>query len=335
MDSDITSARKPRKAIGSVLFFKRLILAFITLITFSLIFACVMLKIQNFQLRADTARLQLDIESVQIKLNAIKEAEAAAKAETEAKAAAIGIQNPTPVTTIGSAVSGEALSYQLMFPDLYCDPQVSVALPDKTLFLTFDDGPSENTVKVLDVLKKHGISATFFVAGGTSKRSTELIQRIVAEGHSLGVHTYTHNYEAIYASVEDYLTDFKKEYDLIYSATGVKPSIFRFPGGSINSYDRSIYQQLIAEMTRRGFTYYDWSISSGDGASTTTAAAFKANILSGADKLGKGIVLMHDSISRTNTVGILDEVIVELIHRGYKFASINNKVMPVTFLYIH
>jgi len=322
--SDIAKIKNPTKAIGSVLFFKRIILSFLSLLIFSLLFGCVMLKIQNHQLFAETLQLRSDLEIIQTRLNA----------EDAENAAIIAASTPT-VPTAGASASKESFPYQTMYPELYCKQQVPISSPAKTVFLTFDDGPSENTVKVLDILKKYDVKATFFVVGNASARGVELMKRIVAEGHSIGVHTYTHDYKTIYASIESYLADFKKEYDLISSTTGVTPTIFRFPGGSINSYDRGIYQQLIAEMTRRGFTYYDWSVSSGDGSTATTSASIKSNIVDTIAKVDHGIVLMHDSAANGNTSGVLEEVIVELLHRGYQFAPINNEVMPVTFLYLH
>ncbi len=322
--------QKAKSSIGSVTFFKYLIVLILSLLILSLISINILFQVQNRQLVQEILQLQLEMESVQLGLNSAHNATDAISPAPSATPSA----TPSAAPSAASVPTKESFPYQVMFPDLYAQRQYPVATPPKTLFLTFDDGPSENTVKVLAILKKHSIKATFFVVGKDNARSIELMKQIVEEGHSIGVHTYTHVYEIIYSSIEAYLEDFKLEYDLIYKATGIKPSIFRFPGGSINSYNRNIYQQLIAEMTRRGFTYYDWNISSGDGSSNTTAASIKNNILSKASQLGQGIVLMHDAASKGSTAGVLEEVIVELISRGFKFAPIDNKVIPITFLYL-
>jgi len=129
---------------------------------------------------------------------------------------------------------------------------------EKICYLTFDDGPdAENTAYILDVLKEHNAKATFFVVYKDYKEERALYKRIAEEGHTIGVHTASHNYNKIYASVEDYLDDFERCSEQIESVTGVKPEIFRFPGGSVNSYNAGIYQEIIAEMVRRGYTYYD------------------------------------------------------------------------------
>ena len=116
----------------------------------------------------------------------------------------------------------------------------------KTVYLTFDDGPSARTPEVLKILEEYGVKATFFVVGKDTEQSKQWMRDIVAAGHTIGVHSFTHDYREIYSSVEDYLDDFAKEYALIEEVTGVPPQIFRFPGGSINAYNGHIYQEIVA-----------------------------------------------------------------------------------------
>lgn len=106
----------------------------------------------------------------------------------------------------------------------------------KTMYLTFDDGPSEeNTAAVLDILKEYNIQATFFVVGENVRRHPEVARRIVEEGHTIGIHCNRHEYGELYESVDSYLADFREAYDAVYEVTGVEAKLFRFPGGSINS----------------------------------------------------------------------------------------------------
>ena len=160
------------------------------------------------------------------------------------------------------------LPYQKEYENLYIDNGFSFAVPDKNekvWYLTFDDGPNtEVTPKVLDTLKEYGAKATFFVIYRDGEEEKALYKRIVEESHTLGIHSTTHNYTQIYASVESYLENFSKISNHLEEITGLKPEIFRFPGGSVNSYNKSVYQQIIAEMARRGYVYYDWNYSSGD-----------------------------------------------------------------------
>ena len=127
----------------------------------------------------------------------------------------------------------------------------------KTMYLTFDDGPSEeNTAAVLDILKEYNIQATFFVVGENVRRHPEVARRIVEEGHTIGIHCNRHEYGELYESVDSYLADFREAHDAVYEVTGVEAKLFRFPGGSLNSYNKDVYEEIIAEMTEKGFIYF-------------------------------------------------------------------------------
>ena len=127
----------------------------------------------------------------------------------------------------------------------------------------------------------------------------------------------------IYTSVEDYLNDFKKVYDKVYEITGVKPEIFRFPGGSVNGYNGDIYQELIAEMMRRGFSYYDWNVSSADATGSISADTITKNCLSGIHAYRRSIVLMHDSAAKKTTAQALPGLLDTLIAEGYELSLIH------------
>lgn len=132
----------------------------------------------------------------------------------------------------------------------------------KTMYLTFDDGPFvENTGRVLDILEKRGIKATFFLVGEYVERNPDMARRIVEEGHSIGIHCYRHDYETLYASTDSYIADFERAHQLVLEVTGVDCKMFRFPGGSINSYNQEVKDGIIQEMTERGYIYYDWNAS--------------------------------------------------------------------------
>ncbi len=126
--------------------------------------------------------------------------------------------------------------------DLYFHP--------KTMYLTFDDGPYvENTARVLDVLKARGIKATFFLVGENVEKNPEMAKRIAEEGHTIGIHCYSHDYKTIYQSVDSYVQDFEKAYQVIKETTGVEAKFFRFPGGSVNAYNKKVCKEIAAEMT--------------------------------------------------------------------------------------
>lgn len=219
-------------------------------------------------------------------------------------------------------------SYRKLFPDLNVTPAASFKPIDpKVVYLTFDDGPFVMSDNYLDVLKKHGVKATFFVIGRADEASKARLKRMADEGHTVAPHSYTHKYNKIYASVAEFLHDFKHINDLIESATGQEPDIFRFPGGSVNTYNRETRTDIIDEMHRRGYTHYDWSISSRDTEKNATVKSTKENILENIDNVPHKIILMHEG--KLDTLVALEEIIVELKRRGYRFERLTKDVLPI------
>ncbi|MBC5581973.1 polysaccharide deacetylase [Anaerofilum sp. BX8] len=304
---------------GSVRFFKHLILAGIALMIVIPAGLCVFWGLRAHQLDAVNRQLVLQLKTLQ--------APAAAAADPSQAEAGFPLQE---------RVWTEELPYQKLYPDLYCTPPTEPVYLEKVIYLTFDDGPSDHTEEILDILAQNDVKATFFVVGRShdTPAGREALQRIVREGHTLGIHSYSHDYLQIYTSVESFLDDFNEMFTYIQSVTGVTPTIFRFPGGSVNTYNSGVYREIISEMTRRGFTYFDWNLAAGDAATAAVPAAqISDNILSGALGVMRGIVLLHDSSGKQTTVEALPEVIAGLRDQGFTFAALNNEVRPIHFFY--
>lgn len=225
-------------------------------------------------------------------------------------------------------VSGEH-SYEALYPDMYVDAPESYVREEGTIYMTFDDGPSQYTYSILYTLKNRNVKATFFVVPNRSEACAETLRQIAADGHAIGVHSASHEYEKIYASVEAFLEDFHEAWDIIYQATGQKTQIFRFPGGSKNDYDVATRDAIIAEMTRRGFRYFDWNVESGDIAGKTWTEMYNS-IPTDIEGKFRSFVLMHDTSK--GGLYVLDDVLKVLINAGYKFDRINNDTQPVQFV---
>ena len=221
--------------------------------------------------------------------------------------------------------------YSQLYPNLYATRPAKQISQNKTIYLTFDDGPSERTAEILDILKQNNIKATFFVIGNKSDQAKELMKRIVAEGHTIAPHTYTHEFKQIYSSVEAYLEDFNKIYNLIYENTGVKSTIFRFAGGSKNGFNKNNYRDIIAEMTRRGFDYFDWNLSTGDAVKKTPTPAVTciSNVTKNSANYNTAVILAHDAAPKKTTVEALPGLIKELKAQGFKFDKLSNNISPV------
>lgn len=200
----------------------------------------------------------------------------------------------------------------------------------RQVYFTFDDGPSEQTEEILDVLKNNNLKATFFVVGKTDERSKELYRRIVDEGHTIGLHSYSHKYSDIYASKAAFLADLQKISDLIYQTTGQRTMLYRFPGGSSNKVSNVDMQLLIQYLNESGYTYYDWNVMSGDASTQNfSAEVLTQNVMSGIKKNQTSIVLYHDADSRTATVKSLTDVIDQLIDMGAQILPIDDNTKKI------
>lgn len=192
-------------------------------------------------------------------------------------------------------------------------------------------------MKVLDILKEYDIKATFFVIGKSGDYEKNLYQRIVDEGHTLGNHTYSHNYKEIYSSEENFLRDFKKLEDYIHQLTGVKMEIMRFPGGSNNTMshkysDDKFMRRITTKILYDGYQYFDWNVDSKDAKAVKQDRDIIINtVLEGARNNNPAIVLFHDSSPKTSTVEALPFIIEELIKEGYTFDVLNKDSFYVQF----
>lgn len=241
------------------------------------------------------------------------------------------LSDTTIIETTTQIASTAIYDYQNKYPELYCQPPSNVQYTNK-IYLTFDDGPSNLTETNLDILKQNNVKATFFVVGSYAENRKEVLKRIVDEGHSIGIHTYSHKYKEIYESVESFLDDFAKTYNIIYDATGIAPNIYRFPGGSNTIFNEDIRTELIKEMDRRGFTYFDWNVSSEDATGQDfSAEEIENNVVSNLHINGESIVLMHDLNKQKSTSMALKNIIKSAKQNGYEFDSLNNNVGPVQF----
>jgi peptidoglycan-N-acetylglucosamine deacetylase len=206
---------------------------------------------------------------------------------------------------------------------------------DKTAYLTFDDGPSDNTIKILDILKENNIKATFFVNGHPECK--QIYERIVNEGHTLANHTYSHDYAALYKTIDGFNKDKQKLDDFLFSITGIRPQILRFPGGSNNHVSYSyggvdFMDKLTKYEKQNGVKYFDWNVDSTDASVLTQGKDKIINeVLSGAKNKKQAIILMHDSKPKTTTAEALPEIIKGLKSQGFKFSVLTPQVSGVQF----
>ena len=212
-------------------------------------------------------------------------------------------------------------------------PGVSVGTTEqsdeKIVYLTLDDGPSDNTQAVLDILDKYNAKATFFVTGEMPEYK-DMIKAAYDKGHTIGMHTYSHDYAKVYASVDAYFQDLDQIGQMVQEEIGYVPGFIRFPGGSSNTvskkYTAGIMSTLVQEVQNRGYQYYDWNVSSGDGGTATTEEIIAQ---SETDKYHQVMLLFHDAATKETTIEALPTVLEYYKNLGYSFKAIDRESLVV------
>ena len=193
------------------------------------------------------------------------------------------------------------------------------------VYLTFDDGPSIYTNDILDILDSYNVKATFFVVGKEETNAEEALQRIVDEGHTLGMHSYSHKYKELYESMDSFTQDFARIRDYIYQATGEESVCYRFPGGSSNTVSEIDMHDFIDYLDSQGVEYYDWNVSSGDGGSRNLSIdTLLENCTEDIDTRDTSIILLHDSAEKPTTVEALPDIIENILARP------DTVILPIT-----
>ena len=193
------------------------------------------------------------------------------------------------------------------------------------VYLTFDNVPSEHTSEILDVLQAYGVKATFFVNGNQDEEMLPVYQRIVDEGHTLGMNSYSNQYSVIYQSEDAFEQDYMTLKNFLKQTTGVDSLYYRFPGGSSNTVSEIDMHEFIDYLESQGVEYYDWNVSSGDGGSMKlTTDTLLENCTKDIDTRDTSIILLHDSAEKPTTVEALPEIIENILARP------DTVILPIT-----
>lgn len=196
------------------------------------------------------------------------------------------------------------------------------AQPEKVIYLTFDDGPGPYTERLLDVLAQHNAHATFFLVN-TGYRMDALLNRMVQEGHGVGIHSLSHDFRVIYSSEEAFWADLRGMQELIREKTGVETNLMRFPGGSSNTISRrsqGIMSRLTRQVTEAGFCYFDWNVDSGDAWGCADEEAIYRNVIGGIRGKTTAVVLQHDI--HAHSVRVVERILQWGEANGYRFLAL-------------
>jgi len=229
-----------------------------------------------------------------------------------------------------------AVVEQMLSPVQVMDDDIKAVIPDaqmyegkKRIYLTFDDGPSTYTNEILDILAQYDVKATFFVVA--KEGYEDEYNRIVEEGHTLALHSYTHQYSQIYESPQAFRQDVVQLSDFLFDITGYRCEVYRFPGGSSNSIIRFDKDECFDVLEEEGLVYFDWNVTSKDASSyRLSSQAILNNVLSGTAQTDSSVVLMHDASDKYTTVQALPKIIEQLqTDENTVFLPITDGTTPV------
>lgn len=196
----------------------------------------------------------------------------------------------------------------------------------KVCYLTFDDGPSKNTNKVLDILQKYDVKATFFLIGSEiEEEDKQVLIRMKEEGHNIGLHSNVHDFDKIYVSVEECVEDYRDEQQMLSEKYEINTNLFRFPGGSACMYMNGQRAEYLQAMQANGFLCFDWHVSGEDSVGNPTVYSIQKHVAEGILNYQSPIVLLHDSGIADETVKALPGMIENIKTQGYEFATLEER----------
>ena len=200
----------------------------------------------------------------------------------------------------------------------------------KKVYLTFDDGPGSQSGKILDILKKNHVKATFFVTGKEDASSKKIYQRIVKEGQTLAMHSYSHIHDVIYDSKEAFEKDLKQINRCLYEATGVHTKFYRFPGGSSTQNTSLPIQNFIDVLKKNHYLYLDWNVISPDiNNANATKEQVVTGVMQGVDAYDTAVVLMYDVADKPMTVKALPSIIKQIKAKNYELLPVDESMILI------
>ena len=229
--------------------------------------------------------------------------------------------------TVSVFVPTNSLTKQVVKENKAKQKEIKNEKTKKVAYLTFDDGPSGNTKKVLRTLKEKKAVATFFLIGKeiTGER-VQTVKDLQEAGNVIGVHTYCHEQNTMYGSAECFLEDFDKAAKKIEEITGEQPKLHRFPWGSNNGFVRSYVDELFTTLEKRGVKSFDWNVSGEDSlyVGVPQETIFQ-NIKKDITRFDEPIILLHDAAAMDNTAAVLGQIIDYIREQGYDFDTLDHR----------
>ena len=333
-DKGITEETRRRKRINRM---KSVILSGITVWMIVSILAIAVLSYQTMALTAELRQLRDEIER---QPDAASDAEEQIAPERDATEAAddrvlqedrqdaaeeTGISEPEDVVAAEEELS--SLSGSINAPE-----NIATEEDAHLVYLTFDSEPGENTEEILKILKKYNVNVTFFVSAGSGKGNEKNYRRIVSEGHTLGMHSYSGKFKSIYKSAAAFRKDLHKISNYLFELTGERSRFYRFPGGSGNEISNVDMQEFIRILSDEGITYFDWNVAAPDSAEGYRAQDVIDTVVEGVDHYKTSVVLLHDGDGKGETIKALGPLIEKLKEKKAKLLPIDGDTYPIQYI---
>ena len=244
------------------------------------------------------------------------------------------------VVADGENRNTQSVEEQALDEESYANVVTGIDTPDNfaqegdvhQVYLTFNSVPGDNTNEILDVLAQYNVKATFFVVGSEEEGVAEVYQRIVNEGHTIGMHSYSNQYSLIYSSTSAFKEDYQRLSDYLYELTGTRSTYYRFPGGSGNEISNVNMAEFVHILNQEQVTYFDWNVSAGDAANNYTVEDVQKNVLDGISKYKTSVVLLHDDANKSTTVEALGSLIQTLQSQGAEILPIDENTNVIQYI---
>lgn len=234
--------------------------------------------------------------------------------------------------TSDDSSSSSNLDYSKVVSGIDNEDNMAVEGDTHNVYLTFDCIPSENTNAILDALAASGVKATFFVSGDETGEYADVYKRIVDEGHTIAMHSYSNQFSLIYSSIDSFENDLKQIQSFISTTTGNDCKLYRFPGGSSNEISNLNMAEFVRVLNNNEITYFDWNVSAGDTSSDYTVDDIVSNVITGIEQYKNSVVLLHDDTNKSTTAEAIGPLVDALKNKNAEILPIDEDTYVVQYI---
>lgn len=230
-----------------------------------------------------------------------------------------------PSAVASAAPSAQPSSVPSSQPRPSTAPSPEPSEEPRVVYITFDDGPNRNTTKILDTLAEHGMKATFFLTGSQIENNRDTVRRMEGEGHSIGLHAWSHQPDEMYASADTLVDEIEQANDALDAVVQKRSRLFRFPYGSSYS---AVTERMRDAVIGAGYRYWDWTVDALDY-EQPSSQALAQQVIRGLERSDStAVILMHDT---STTAAALPRILDYIESNNFIVRTITIGEMPHNF----